>query len=139
MQLLQDCFQLFGDRQSQVRGVFQQAHAFVGKVEEDHCRPKNASLANDVDVQNVGNTDQGEDQHLAADALETHRAGKVMVSNRAHHAGNVVNDHKGDEGIQESVRTAEKPAEKAAQGSERDLNAIPNLFHILFLLYSSVN
>ena len=36
--------------------------------------------------------------------------------------------------LQKSIHSAEKPAEKAAQGSERDLNAIPNLFHIRFLL-----
>ena len=134
MQLLQHLFQLFGNRQTQVRGVFQQAHTFIGKVEENHRRPQNTCPTEHIDIQNVSDAHKGEDQHLAADSFEAHFAGKVLVRDGTQNAGDVVDDHKGNQGIQKSIHSAEKPAEKAAQGSERDLNAIPNLFHIRFLL-----
>ena len=110
-----------------------------GDVEENNCGSQDTAGPDDLHIKDVCNPDQQENQHLPADTLEAHSAGKILVRNGAQNAGNVVDDHKGNQSIQESIHTAEKPAEKAAQGSERDLNAIPNLFHIRFLLYSSVN
>lgn len=42
--------------------------------------------AHDMDIQNVADAHQHEDQHLAADALEAHSGGQLVIGNGAHDA-----------------------------------------------------
>ena len=66
MELLQHRFQLFRDRQSEVRGVLRKAHALIRDVEEDHRRAQYAARTNDLHIEDVGDPDEQENQHLAA-------------------------------------------------------------------------
>jgi hypothetical protein len=47
----------------------------------------------------------------------------------AHDAGDVVDDHKGDERVKEAVSSAEKPADAASNGGKYNLNPVPDFFH----------
>ena len=86
-----------------MRGVFQQRHAFVGQVEEDHRRAQDTGRAQHLDIDNIGDAHQQENQHLAADALKPHLAGQALIGNGAHDPGDVVNDHKGNQGIEQTM------------------------------------
>ena len=56
-------------------GILQHGHTFIGQIEENDCGSQNAALAQDVHIQNICKANQCENQHLAADAPETYRAG----------------------------------------------------------------
>ena len=40
MELRQNLFQLLRNRQTDMGGIFQKAHALIGNIEEDHRRPQ---------------------------------------------------------------------------------------------------
>lgn len=74
--------------------ILHQRQALVGNVEKDNCCTQNTARAYDTDIQNVCDTNQQEDQHLAADAFEADLAGKRMVIDGTHDTSDVVDDDK---------------------------------------------
>ena len=78
MQLGKDLAELVRDRQSKVGGVFQQAQAFIAQVEADDGPPQDGPAADYMCVDDVGHTDQHQDQHLFADAFEANGAGQLL-------------------------------------------------------------
>ena len=85
IQLCQDILQLIGDGQTQMSCILQHGHTFIGQIEENDCGSQNAALAQNVHIQNIGQTNQCENQHLAADATETYRAGQRVPLQRYIH------------------------------------------------------
>ena len=57
MKLLKHGFQLRGHRQSKMRGVFQQRHAFIRDIEKDNCRPQNACGSDDLCIEDMPDAD----------------------------------------------------------------------------------
>ena len=94
--------------------IFQKGNPFVGQVEEDHCRAQNAALSQHIYVHQIANANQHKDEHLPADALEAHGAGQLLVRDGAHDPGDIVHRNKGNQRVEEPVRAAQKPADKAA-------------------------
>ena len=79
-------------------------------------------------VQNVGQAHQQEDQHLPADAAEANRGTELPVTHRAHHPGEVVNDHKHQQRVQQTVASAEEVPEPSAHRGKHKLNHMPEIF-----------
>ena len=107
MELLQNGLQLLRDRQAEVRGVFHEADAFIGNVEENNCRAQDTAGADHLRVESVPDAHQQEDQNLAADTLKADLAGELLVTESTHHTGDIVYGHKGQKGIQQAVVAAE--------------------------------
>ena len=106
MQLLKNSLEFLRHGQAEVRSVFQHAHALVGEVEAHHGPAQCAAGAYDVQVYDVRHTDQQEDEHLAADAPETHSAGQLFVGNGAHEPGHVVEDDEDDQRDHQAVHAS---------------------------------
>ena len=81
MELLQHRFQLFRDRQSEVRGVLRKAHALIGDVEEDYRRAQYAARADDLHIEDVGDPHEQEDQYFLGDTLKADLAGQLLFAN----------------------------------------------------------
>lgn len=79
VQLLQHCFQLVWDRQSEMGCVLNKGNAFIGEIEEDDSRAQDAAAANHLRVNNMTDAHQQENQHLAADAPKAHLAGQGLI------------------------------------------------------------
>ena len=98
--------EFLGYGQAEAGGVFDEADAFVGDVEEDHRGSQHAAFFEDVDVEEVSEADEDEDEDFAADAFEADRAGNLMVHDGAGQAGYVVGDDEGEQGVEEAVPPA---------------------------------
>src|SRR5699024_1486651 len=61
--------------------------------------------------------------------LKAHIAGKGLVDDGAHHPGKVVDHHKGNKRIKETVHLSEEPAQPAADSGKHHLNPIPYSLH----------
>ena len=82
-----------------------------------------------MDVENVGNADQNENQHLAADAFEADRAGQLLVRDGAEHVGDVVADNEDQKRDQQAIAVAEKVPEPSADHGENELYNVPEFLH----------
>src|SRR5699024_1017574 len=136
MELLQYCFQLFRDGQSKVCGVLNNAHALVGQIKEDHCRAQYRACSNDLHVQDVGDPHQQEDQHLAADTLESHLAVELLVRYGTHYARDVVRHRKHHQGDEQPIVAAKEVAKPPSHSGEHHLNHIPKFLHVGNLRFS---
>ena len=58
-----------------------------------------------------------------------------MVGDGAHDAGDVVDHHKGDQGVQKAIAASEEPAEPSSDGGKHELDAVPEFFHYLSPFY----
>ena len=74
-----------------------------------------------------------EGQDLSAEPPEPDRRAELAVIDGAHHAGDIVDDDKNDQGIEQPVPAAKEIAEPAANHRKRSLNGIPEIFHFAFL------
>ena len=119
-----------------MRGVLRQGHALVGDVEEDHRRAQDAARADDLHIEDAGDPHEQEDQHLAADALESDLAGELLVGDGAHDARDVVDCHERYERDEQAVTPAEEVAEPSADCREDELNGVPEFFHDEYLPFS---
>ena len=126
MQLFQHVFQLLRDGQAQVSGVLQERDALIGQVEEDHRRAQSAALSQHIHVHQVADAHQHKDEYLPADALKAHGAGQLLVRDGAHHTGDVVHQHEGDQRVEKTVHASQVPAQEAAQGGKGKLDADPD-------------
>ena len=75
-------------------GVLQDGEAVVGNCPEDDRRAEDTGLVQHMDIQHLGDPDQQEGQHLPAETAEADRGTELPILDRAHHAGDVVHDHK---------------------------------------------
>ena len=117
-----------------MRGILQKAHAFVGNIEENNRCPQNRAGSDDLHIEDVGNPHQQEDQHLLEDALESNFTGQFLVNDRTHHTGDVVNDDKGKQCINQSVTAAQEVAEPPSDGCKDKLNRVSEFLHVESLL-----
>ena len=129
MQLFEHRFQLVGDRQAEVSGVLQDRETVVGNGPEDDGGTQDARLVQDVRVQDLGDAHQQECQHLAAEAAEAYSRAELMILNGAHDAGEIVHDHKHQQGIKQAVASAQEVAEPCADCSESGLDDSPIITH----------
>ena len=91
-------------------GIFKQADAFIGNVEEDDCCTKNTARADDVSIKNTANANEQENQHLSTDTFEAYFAGEGVIANGAHDASDIVDGYKCDECVEQSIPTSEEIA-----------------------------
>ena len=70
--------------------ILQDAEAVIGEEEKDDGGAENAGFIQDLRIQNMGKSDQQEDQHLAADAFESYRGAELLIADGAHHTGDVM-------------------------------------------------
>ena len=77
------------------------------------------------------NADQGEDEHLFENALESDFAGQLLVHHGAHDAGDVVDDYESQKRVKQAVTSSQEPSEPAANTGEHHLNGRPEFFHIV--------
>ena len=63
-----------------------------------------------MDIQDLGDAYQKESQHLPAEAAEANGGTELMILNRAHHTGDVVDDHEDQKRIKQAVVTSEEIA-----------------------------
>ena len=138
MKLFQDILQLSRNGQAQMGGVLHDADTLVGQVEENDCGTQHSTLTEDIDIHDVTDAYKGKNQHLTADALEANRTGELLVGDGAHDTGDVVDYRKGNQRIQKAINTTQEPTEEATESGEGNLNARPDLFHSVVLLYSSI-
>ena len=108
---------------------FEKAHALVGDVEEDHRRAQYAARADDLHIEYVGDPHEQENQHLAADALEAHLAGELLVGDGAHDARDVVDCHERHKSDEQTVTAAEEVSEPSSDCRDDYLNGVPEFFH----------
>lgn len=90
---------------------FPAAHAFVGNVEENHRSTQRITAPDKLRVDHMADADHDENQYLAENSLKAHIAGKGLVDDGAHHPSKVVDHHKGDKRIKETVHLSEEPAQ----------------------------
>ena len=109
--------------------ILHQRQALVGNVEKDNCCAQNTAGAYDTDIQNVCNANQQENQHLAADAAKADRAGKRVVIDGAHNAGQIIDNYKGEKCIQQTITAAKEISKPAAKDCKNKLNGVPEFFH----------
>ena len=69
------------------------------------------------------------DHDLFADPAEANGTGQLLIRNGTENAGEVVDDHKGQKCVQQSVTPSQEPAKPAANGGEGELDVIPKFFH----------
>ena len=81
-------------------GIFENADAFIGNVEEDDCSTKDTARADDVRIKNAANANEQENQHLSTDTFEAYFAGEGVITNGAHNTRDVVDDHEGDKCVE---------------------------------------
>lgn len=74
--------------------ILKKGNFLIGNVEEDHCCSKDTACTDDLHIENVRNSHKQENQYLSADTLESDCTGQLLICNRTHHSGDVVNDHK---------------------------------------------
>ena len=79
MELFQHRLQLLRDRETKVRCILYQGDAFIGEIEENDRRAKDAAGTDDLRIQHVADAHQREDQDLAADTLEADLAGELVA------------------------------------------------------------
>ena len=75
--------------------------------------------------------DQGEDEHLFENALESDFAGQLLVHHGAHDAGDVVDDYESQKRIKQAVTSSQEPSQPAADTGEYHLNGRPEFFHVV--------
>ena len=89
-------------------------------------------------VDDVGDADEDEDQHFAADAFEPDRAGELPVLHGAHDAGDVVEEGEYHECDEQAVAASEEVSEPASDPGEYDLDRVPKFLHSdSFLLFAA--
>ena len=74
MELLQNRFQLAGDRQTEMGGVLNKGQTLVRDVEEDDRCAYNGAVLDHIEVENVSDTDKREDKYLLEDSLKADSA-----------------------------------------------------------------
>ena len=79
MEQLQHSFHLFRDGQTQVGYILQEIHALVRDIEKDNCRSQDIACADDLHIQNIGNSNQQENQYLFFNAFEPCLAGQLFI------------------------------------------------------------
>lgn len=57
-----------------------------------------------------------------------------MVGDGAHDAGEVVDDHKGNQGVQQAIATAQEVAQPTADSGNNQLDGVPEFLHFEILL-----
>ena len=53
MQLFQYSLEFFGDRKTEMCGIFQKAHALIGKVKANHGTAQRRAGSNDMQIRSV--------------------------------------------------------------------------------------
>ena len=109
--------------------ILQKAHALIGNVEENHCDSQHTACSDNLHIQHIGNANEQENQHLAADALKADLTGEVLVRNGTHYPGDIINHHKGKQCVEQTVTAAKELAKPAADACKYKLNAVPEFFH----------
>ena len=106
--------------------VLQDGQTLIAQVEAHGCTAQSAARAYDMHVDDVGDADQHQDQHLFEDSAESNRAGQFLVHHRAHDAGGVVDGHEDHQRNQEAVHASKHVAQPAAQAGDGDLQLRPD-------------
>ena len=83
LELPHDFRQLFRHRQSNPSGVFDDGDAFVGAIEKDDSRAKDAAASYHMDIKDICHANQGENKDLLADSLEANGRGQVSFHDGA--------------------------------------------------------
>ena len=76
-------------------GILDDAEAIVGKSPKDDRGAEHTSLPQNMQIKDMGDTDKHKSQDLAAETTEADSRTELMIVNRTHHAGDVV-DHNED-------------------------------------------
>ena len=118
MELLQYSFQLCGNRQAEMGCVLHEGYSFIGQVEENDGGAKYTCRAEDLHIHQVADADQHKYQDLFEDAPEANLRGELLVHDSAHDPGEIVQNHKGQQGVQQAIAAAEEIAEPATNGGE---------------------
>ena len=71
VKLLQYFNQLLGNRKTDNCYVLNNGNTLIRQIEENHCRPKHASVTDYLRIDNVADADQTEDCYLFADTLKS--------------------------------------------------------------------
>lgn len=95
-------------------GILRKAHALIGDVKENDRSSQYAARTDDLHIEDVGDPHKQENQHLAADALEAHLAGQLVIRNGAHDSRDVVDCNERHKSDEQTVTAAEEVAEPAS-------------------------
>lgn len=112
-----------------MRCILKKAHTFIGNIEKDHSGTKHTAGADDLHIKDVCNSDQQEDEYLSADAFKAHLTGESFVCNRTHDAGDVVDHHKCEQCVKQTVTATEKVAKLSSDSCKCKLDRVPEFLH----------
>ena len=97
-----------------MRYILKKAYTLIGNVEKDHSGTKHTAGTDDLHIEDVCNSDQQEDEHLSADAFESDLTGEVFVCNCTHDASDVIDYHKGEQCVKQTVTAAKEVAKPSS-------------------------
>ena len=118
MKLFQYFFQLFGDGKAEMGGVLQDGESVVRDGPEDDRRAEDTRLVQHMDIQHLSDAGQEKGQYLPAEAAKADCGTELPVADGAHDAGQVVDDDKDQQRVQQPVAAAQEVAQPAADGGE---------------------
>ena len=124
--LSKNLLELFGNRQTKMRGILQDGNSFVGKVEKDYRRAQGTSCSQNMNINNVGDSHEYENLHLLEDSAKANRARQLFIQHCAHDAGDVVCHHEDQKRNHLSIDTSQEISEPAAQHGKSHLNFCPH-------------
>ena len=85
---------------------------------EDDRRSQDAGLVQHMDIQHLSDAGQEKGQYLPAEAAKADCGTELPVADGAHDAGQVVDDDKDQQRVQQPVAAAQEVAQPAADGGE---------------------
>src|SRR5699024_9795777 len=129
MDLSQGSLQGFRNRQSQMGCVLQNAYTLITQIEEDHRCPDHTSRSNDLHINDVGDANQKEDQHLPANSLKSHMAGQLLVRHGTHNACKIIHHRKQHQGDEQAVTSPKEVPKPSAHSRKDQLDHVPEFFH----------
>ena len=112
-----------------MRCILKKAYTLIGNVEKDHGGTKHTTGTDDLHIKNICNPNQQEDEHLSADALKAHFTGEVFVCNCIHDACDVVDHHKCEQCVKQTVTATEEVAKPSSDSCKCKLNRVPEFLH----------
>lgn len=112
-----------------MRCIFKKAHNFIENVEKDHSGTKHTVGADDLHIKDICNPNQQKDEYLSADAFKAHLTGEGVIRNCTHDACDVVDRHKCEQYVKQTVTAAEEVAKLSSDSCKCKLNRVPEFFH----------
>lgn len=112
-----------------MRCIFKKAYTLIGNVEKDHGGTKYTAGTDDLHIKDICNSNQQEDKHLSADAFKSDLAGEAFVCNCTYDASDVIDHHKGEQCVEQTVTAAKEVAKPPSDRCKCKLNRVPEFLY----------